>query len=237
VLKPPSRSAETYDKALRPDATDYRGGRVRNRWWTRRDDDGFTLLEVIVAMTLLGLILAGSATLFIASLKNSTGMDRRQVAVTLAGQQMETVRAIRPETSSSTGNPLVEGRKLADVTSTWPSAPADFRAVTLMTGGSDSTPVGASPTIPFSTTSTVDGQSFKISTWIGTCTRATTTNAPCDTVTPAAGAQTMYRVVVVVSWNQGAGSSCSGTGCSYTLSTLIDPSSNYTFNTVTGVGP
>ena len=41
----------------------------------------------------------------------------------------------------------------------------------------------------------------------------------------------LYRVVVDVNWVPGSGRSCSGNLCNYTLSTLIDPSSDPIYNT------
>src|SRR5690349_16393564 len=59
-------------------------------------DEGFTLIEVVVALFLLGIVAAAGLTFFIRGMQNTSNLARTQVAVGVANQAMETVRSAYP---------------------------------------------------------------------------------------------------------------------------------------------
>lgn len=58
-----------------------------------RDDDGFGLVEIIVALTLLGILLASAAPLLVGSLKLAAQASVQSTATELANAQLERARA------------------------------------------------------------------------------------------------------------------------------------------------
>ncbi|PPK95997.1 prepilin-type N-terminal cleavage/methylation domain-containing protein [Kineococcus xinjiangensis] len=196
---------------------------------TRRDD-GFSLVEVIVALALLGAVLAGVATLFLSGMRTTTNLDRRQMAVTVAGQQMELVRSVLPRTEGSV-SALVRGRTAAAVDASWNAAPTDFQRAT----GKASDPAalaGATPVVPFETPVTLDGTNYTARTYIGTCERQAATPDRCSApagATPVA--PWLYRVAVVVTWTEKGETTCAAGNCEHVLTTLIDPTKDPVFNT------
>lgn len=186
----------------------------------RRSDDGFSLVEVIVALALLAVITMPASLLFIQSMQTSKMDEQRQSAAMIANETLEVVRSRNPTT-------LMNGRKATDVDTQWknpgPINLANTNEPTLVdTGGTTVIPATAQ-------TSTVGGVKYTVNTIIGTCYAPTGTpnsiTTSCDK-TNAAGTSPMYRVAVSVSWSAGRGYSCptktSGL-CSVVTDTLIDP--------------
>jgi prepilin-type N-terminal cleavage/methylation domain-containing protein len=91
-----------------------RGRRVT----ARTPDDGFTLIEVIVAMMLIGIVMAATTTFFIAA-GAVTGQRRgQQTAVQVANSATEQVRALRGKTIVSSGLPTIAAVTVNGVTYT-----------------------------------------------------------------------------------------------------------------------
>jgi prepilin-type N-terminal cleavage/methylation domain-containing protein len=215
-------------------------------------DEGFTLLEVVVAVVLMAGVLMTAAGFITKSMTSSKNIEGRQVAVTVARQVMENVRSISPTFPSADGrrttggiSRLVSGRSLTDVTAQWAAAAAagidvsktyTGSGVTAFDADTYSLPTGASvsPVVPLTSTTTLSGQQFQIFTLIGTCGRAKgadhSASAPTSCSKTTAGDE-VFRVVVRVTWVAGAGRTCSGQTCQYVLTTLIDPTVQPTFNT------
>ncbi|MGL5859443.1 MAG: Ig-like domain-containing protein [Angustibacter sp.] len=198
-------------------------------------DRGFTLIEVVVGVVLMAVVLLTAAGFMIRSASSADALDARQAAVGVARQQMEKVRAV-PATFPRNGtSALVAGRSRDDVVAQWQASGFDTsqtytgdgatrydeRTYTLASGSS------VSPVVKLREVVTVSGQPYTVDTLIGTCTRQRTSGT-CD---KSGTGDQLYRVVVTVSWSLGAGRTCSGTACSYTLATLIDPTQQPTFNT------
>lgn len=61
----------------------------------RTSDDGFTLIEVIVAMMLIGIVMAATTTFFISSANVTSQLRGQQVAAQVADSAAEQVRAYR----------------------------------------------------------------------------------------------------------------------------------------------
>lgn len=197
------------------------------------EDDGFTLIEVVVALFLLGLVAAAALTFFVRGVQNTTHLQRSQTAVGVANRAMEQVRAVSPRVVDpvTVTSGLLIGRSKASVEAAWASASvldtAESNAVWDTAAASR-----PSVALPVTSTTTVSGQPFTVTTLIGTCYRATTASASNQACTKAqpAGTVELFRVTVVVSWQPGKLGECGAAGCSYRLSTLVDPTKDASWN-------
>ncbi len=202
-------------------------------------DDGFTLIEVLVSLVLLSLIFTAVTTLFIRSLRSADGLQDKQAAVPVSTQALDLARSI-PAVRDATGNSkLVAGRSQAAVTAQWAAVVSlDGVDLTDTYATWDTTATSTSTaTLPLTTTVLVSGQSFNVQTLVGVCYRASV-DSDCVKLggysTPPAAAPAgqvmLYRVIVIVTFTAGNNADCAA-GCTYVTSTLIDPSTDPTFNT------
>lgn len=204
----------------------------------REREEGFTLIEVVWALFLLGLIAMGSLGLFLHGMKSTAHLQRQQAAVSLASSAMDMVRSVsagQVDVSGTSG--LIKGRSEAAVEAVWDEATALNASDTAdMTMAFDpaSGLTDADQWIPVRTTSTVDNQTFTIDTLIGSCYRlraASTLSQNCTAANPSPSTDEyleIYRARVVVRWDEGTAAAGAHT---YTLSSLVDPSEDATWNT------
>ena len=213
---------------------------------TREDgatDDGFTLVEVTVALALLGVIATATLGFFISGTRTSTDLQRRQVAVALANAAVEDARGlpVTVQTSTTGGTTttwplLVRGRTQSSVSSQWSASGSP--ASTTFPAWDPSSPVGALLVAP-TKTDRVGTASYTTTTYIGTCYRLrATTSQPCDRAggeranQPPAGYEELVRISATTAW--GTAQECSGSACSYTASVLVDTSVDPEWNTSGG---
>jgi len=181
-----------------------------------RDDGGFTLVEVIVALVLMSITMSAVAVMFVGGIKNSSGLQRRQAAVLVAQQALEVARAV--------------GRTAAVVDPYWAAAPASVTSSTTVAhsasgcSGSLVVPVQGVPGVTGGVSDPVrlNGLPYTVNTYIGSCGLE---GAASGCTRTGAGAR-LYRVVVAVRWTAAG---C-GAGCVYTASTLVDPSLDPVYN-------
>jgi prepilin-type N-terminal cleavage/methylation domain-containing protein len=201
-------------------------------------DQGFTLVEVIIAIVLLAMVSVSMLGLFVRAMKDSTGLDRRQAAVAVASQAMELARSIPAvQQDSSHNSKLTGGRTQTAVNAQWAAASAADLSQTDESWDTNAT-VSSVPVLPLTSTSAVAGVTYTATNLVGTCWRDPGTNAcikalsPSSPLTtpPTASSVLMYRVIVLVTWSEGAGTTCSGSACSYALATLVDPGTDPPFN-------
>lgn len=198
--------------------------RLRRRLAVRtpqRDEEGFLLLESVVAIALTTLLLAALASFFTSAVASTGSQRARQAAVQLASSQMEAIRALP-------ASDLLEGRDAASVASQLAAAaPAVQSALAGMTAASDPTAAAGSgatapvPTAPM--TQVVGPTTYTVSTYLGTCRVRATATSPCDLSGTSVG---YLRAVVVVTW---PGTHCPARTCSYTTSTVISPDDDPVF--------
>lgn len=207
----------------RPAATRAVPGRpaARSR---RRDDDGLSLVEVIVALFIVAVVMTTSALFFINGLKNSSLQVQRQTAVTLANQALEAVQAVKPSS-------LLKGRTANDV-----AALGTLPAGDLATGNVDTAvaPAAVAQDGPADDVvaanpapTTVAGMQYQIKTFIDLCYVNTAADGK-DTCTTAATPRSVFRATVNVAWTP-KNVSCPG-GCRYSASVLIDRQGDPQFN-------
>lgn len=199
-------------------------------------DSGFTLVEVIWALFLLGIVAMGSLGLFINGAKTASHLQRNQAAVGVANGAMDVVRSVSGGAVNATGTSgIIKGRSQAAVNASWAAATALEPSDTAdMTKAWD--PEGGMTVddqwVPITSTATVDNQLFTVDTLIGECFRlraAATTDQNCVATNPGGDDYVkLYRARVIVTWDEGGASTGEH---SYRLSSLIDPSEDATWNT------
>lgn len=219
--------------------------------WHRRlqADEGFTLIEVIVALVLLGIVATGALYFFIQGTRTTSYLQRSQDAVSVANEAMERAHAINPLdslTARVTG--LVVGRAQADVQAAWTSA-----ATLGIEGVSETYPLwdpgpgvtdSASAALPLTYQSSHSSQTYDVTLLVGSCFRSRSTVSPdqvCGKLTglasdpgvtgTPAGMVRLLRIIAFVTWS-GASQQCSSNVCSYQLSGLLDQSGDLTWNQV-----
>lgn len=188
-------------------------------------DEGFTLIEVVVAVVLMAVVFASVSVFFVAGIGSATGLQRRDSAVQVADQAMQLVRGVPATTTSPAVSKLVRNRAEAAVTAQWLDRPDELAQTTPVW---DDAPAGV-PAIPLTATSTVTGQEYVVDTFIGTCTQPADDSA-CTNAAGTVG-ELAYRIVVRVSWTEGDGTSCAGEECEYLLTTLVNGDGDLIFNT------
>ena len=199
-----------------------------------RDDDGFFLLESIVAIAIITIIMAALTAFFTDSVHNSDLNRSRQAAVQVADAALDSMRAI-PATD------LVTGRDATSVSAEWSRAStivSGWLSSAVMQPSVDSTAAsgsGATAVVSTSaTTTTLNKTAFSVSRYVGDCASPIGDSAACTSanLTAAASNPTGYvtyvRGVVAVEWPD---SRCTSGTCTYVTATLITKSiSDPTFN-------
>jgi Tfp pilus assembly protein PilV len=215
-----------------------------------RGDSGLSVMEVIVAMTIIGGVMSSASLFFIGGLRNTGGQSQRQTAVTLANQTLESTQSLAPDA-------LLSGRDCSSVyTFTHTTAAASITtqdqiaassSVQTTAGNCDISGSTTNPAVPLTSTAVVNGITYSIDTYIDVCwLLGNKTSGDCVSTNSTGTRTRIYRVSVDVSYAPTSGLTCSGytTGrCDYVASTLIDPTDDPTFNSnvttpaVTAVSP
>ena len=175
-----------------------------------RDDDGFSLLEVMISIAVIGVVMAGAAAFFIGSVSTVDRQRNRQAAVRVAGDSVETVFGLA-------GTALKSGRDASRTAAQWASMPAGVATYLTNTNAAvDSDATSAStPRLPFAETIMVNGLPYTRTVYVGECYRAVGNLSSACT---KSGAVTFSRVVVAVGWKDRG---CPAAGCLYATTTLV----------------
>ena len=202
---------------------------------TERDDDGFTLIEVMTALALLSVTLAAMGPFFIGSFRSVAHQKSNQAAVQLADSAIEQVRALK-------GSSLLTGRGQLKSTNQWNSAPNTIKTTYLATMQlswdplitSSTSTLGDDAAIPTSPqTMTVEGTPYVRTIYVGICDVYVGSSGGCvnpAVVAPPADATKdlkFFRAVVSVTWPS---SNCTGGTCTYVTSTLVARASEPIFD-------
>jgi prepilin-type N-terminal cleavage/methylation domain-containing protein len=196
----------------------------------RRMDEGFTLVEVLVALAVISIAMAGLGAFFVNGALTVAQQRDQRYAVRLASNALEQVRALE-------GSALLDGRGQVSVDQQW----ADLQAgpfkdklkpylATMSQEGNKGSTEGenaALPTVP--KTLTLGGLTFQQSILVGKCevyvTRTDDCVRPLDELDPKRPTDSTsileyFRVVVLETWQH---KSCTATGgqCAYLASTLV----------------
>ncbi|WP_309616943.1 prepilin-type N-terminal cleavage/methylation domain-containing protein [Salinibacterium sp.] len=200
-------------------------------------DRGMTLIEVIVAISIMAIVATSAITLSISSVSSTTVGQRQQVAVAIASNTMETVTAHTLVANNATGESRIfDGRTQARVAAAWTASPG-FPGVDTTYQMSDMFATTSSrpdlaidtdfpandPTPP----TVLNGTRYRVRTLIGLCFQKNS-GGNCDLLAGRTGASPepdgyskLIRVMVIVSWTAGEG--CASGSCTYQTTTLLDP--------------
>jgi prepilin-type N-terminal cleavage/methylation domain-containing protein len=202
------------------------------------DDNGFTIIEVLVAIAVISTTMLSLGPLFVITMKVNHQQSNRQSAIQAADDAMERARALQVSA-------LLTGR---DLKSTMSQAVAAPEAVKVLLGGDanvgsqmsiidvaqqflayDTEAVddsGATAALPTAANPiTLSGLEYRQSWYVGRCGRATpaqdsqpeAARRACVAGESGTGYTPMYRVIVVVAWTDRFCSS----PCTYLSSSLI----------------
>jgi prepilin-type N-terminal cleavage/methylation domain-containing protein len=206
--------------------------RARTWWPQNQDDQGFSLVEVLISLVLLSLVLGAGGTFMVRGITSASDISARQSAMMLATRQMEEVRSITPSFQSGVSG-LVAGRAQGEVQAAWAAAAAAGIPTADTYTGSGATSFdqhtyggSGTPAIPMAFRQTVGNQSYLVTTLIGTCVLDPVAGGACGTL--GSGAE-MFRAIVLVSWEPVSGGRCSGSACTLSLTSLISPDSDPVF--------
>lgn len=185
----------------------------------RSADGGFTLLEVLVSIAVIGIVMTSVAPFLVRSLALADQQRDKQVAIQVANDALERVRALDPYS-------LAAGRSKDAVAKQWDNRPAGVDAYltsTLLASSSDlasTSTVGIKaplPTSPYPVT--VNGKTYAQSWYLGLCWQAKALiGQPIGDCGPVVTQLPFYRVVVAVTWTH---RSCPASACVYLASTLV----------------
>jgi len=195
-----ARAARTTPP-LSGSAADMRG---MHRLYDQGRDDGFSLIEVLTALAVVGVVLGALGVFSVSGLRQAAEQGRQQLAVQMALDGVEKARAL-------SGATILTGRGEC---TTCPAAP-DAKVAAYLTGTRryDGTVPGVTPLLPrteqLPLTGGLTGTRYF---YVGRCYRAA--NGTCGTIV---GPESFYRVVVAVTW---PGPQCGGT-CSHVTSALF----------------
>lgn len=189
----------------------------------RRDDVGFTLIEVIIAVALLMGVAVALGAFAIQGLHLAADQQRAQLAVSVASARMDEVQRLTG--SNAQLETLISGRRPAPVA-------AAFDASASVTGVAATYPAsttsGATAVIPITQTVRRSGTDFRSTVLIGTCYQPAAAAGQCGKISgkstdpfPAAtpDRSRMIRVIVIVDYTGSCGGSDS---CTFTTSALFD---------------
>jgi prepilin-type N-terminal cleavage/methylation domain-containing protein len=203
-------------------------------------DDGFSMIEVVVAIMIIGIVMTAAAGFFINSLRTTGGQSQRQEAVTLVDRQLENAQ-------STPFGQLLSGRTATSVTALLATSGAAALTVNDDTSNAQAkdydpaATASSTPTIPTSTAMVANHVTYTVRTFIDPCwlpvataqSVSSTSNLACGKTYSASTSSTLVqqllRITVSASWVGGTGTNCTS-GCSYSGSTLADNNPDSKFN-------
>jgi type II secretory pathway pseudopilin PulG len=204
----------------------------------RPREDGFTLVEAVVATAILGLLMASLGLSFLGGMRGVAELQHRQEATSIATHAMELITSVSAQEDQSGCVPLLYGRTESAVRAQWAAAPSGVD-LTAMDPAWNAPACPATSAVPLAgltspvpddgTTPAVtrSGVGYTVRAYIGSCRRAPTSGA-CDQETAlTTNDPRMYRAVVAVGWR---GAACPSSSCLYTVGTLIEPAPDPLFN-------
>lgn len=189
--------------------------------WGRTE--GFSLMEVIVALAIILVVMTFSLAFFIRSMQGAGLQQQRQSAVAVADQAMELTRSVPAPR-------LVDGRDKSRVDAQW-LAPGGVDTSQSVKQWDSTATMASTPLVPFSSANLANNVNYQVSNFVDGCYLGPTSSV-CGP-TPGASTHLMYRVSVEISWQPKADQGCSGASgaCHYVVSTLRDPSADPILNT------
>jgi len=220
---------------------------ARLRAWRRHPggsaDEGFSLIETVVAMGLIAIVMTAATAFFVNVLQGSSYLRGKQTAVQLVDDSLEQARAYEVKSvvlgrdQNSSDTQWNAGLAIAAI-KPYLQATQEAYDPTAASGAGTSCSNNPSGTTPaclatVGQSSTINGIGYTANTYVGTCVRlpgaTTCTKAalPAANLDPAVVGVGFYRVIVAVTWKNKV---CAGSLCSYASAELLNPSSDPIFN-------
>lgn len=182
-------------------------------------DAGFTLIEVVVAIMLIGIVMTSLMAFFVTTVSVINQQSGKQAAVQLANDSSERVRALE-------GSAIVAGRDKASTDNQWASpvtGVAPYLAAMQKTWDATATfPAGATAALPTTAKSVpINGVSYGQNWYVGKCWQPKS-GGDCG-ATQTTGYVEFFRVVVALTWSE---KHCVNSACSFVTSTLVSNASS-----------
>ncbi len=181
-------------------------------------DAGFTLIEVLISLALIGIAAAALGTFFAAMISATSGQSGKQTAVQVADSLIEQARALK-------GSAVTAGRDQQSTRAQWslgessPTVAPYLDDMTLAWDDGVSYPSGESAALPTTpTVTTINGIEYSLNWYVGVCWRPPGDDNACLSGS-VAGATRFFKVVGAVTWSD---KSCPDSACSYVTATLIN---------------
>jgi len=174
----------------------------------RSADDGFSMLEAMVAASIVAICLVGSIGFVLTALRTTRAQASLLFAVTLATDAVETAR-------TQAGSAVLKGRDLNSVQAQWSTATARVRAVVganpLAVDSTAASGSGATATLPTVPTVTTDanGVTYRRSYFVNRCWQ------PTDGTTCQSTATGTAYLLVVVDLDWSVRGQCDQPPCEY----------------------
>jgi type II secretory pathway pseudopilin PulG len=215
-----------------------RAGSLGAAWQRRvdRGDDGFILLESVIAIALITFIMGAVGAEYVNGLATTNQNRLDAVAVQIADSQMDQIRALHPsDLTTGRGRSAVDAERsdVAKFTSVQPATYEAFDATAAATSTGTNLSTTAIPTTVGAVTYSVYRyfECTSVPSSAGSCVTAVSTST--STAPPANG----LRAVVLVTWpEQGCPAvktstmSAATPTCRYTTSSVINDDSDPTFD-------
>jgi prepilin-type N-terminal cleavage/methylation domain-containing protein len=186
--------------------------RRRARWADAGGDAGFSLLETVVAVVLVGVVMASISAFLITSVSVTSQQSGIKGAIQTSDDATELVRALK-------GSALLTGRDSASVDVQWaaPTTGVSGYLSTMAKAWDTTAGSGSGATAPLPTTAksmTVNGVTYYQNWYVGRCWQPDA-GGDCGAAT---GDVPFFRVVVAVTWSE---KHCPNALCSYVTTTLV----------------
>jgi prepilin-type N-terminal cleavage/methylation domain-containing protein len=229
IPKRRSRTTFAWDSSSRPPRSMYA---VRTHGRDRAS--GFALIEVMVALVLIGVVATAVLAFFTGAMRATSHLQRTQSAYAVAAEAMEKVRSISAVELPGGTSGILMGRAKLDVLARWAAA------ATIDTAGSTAVwdltvpltvTTSVSPAVPLVVPDLVrSGIHYTVTTLIGEC--YLLADQSC-TVPQTGTAVRVFRVTVVVGWKPTSAGACSGAAlCVFRMSSLVDPNPESNWNLI-----
>ncbi len=216
---------------------------TKARWHRRLDgaDDGFTMIEMIMAMLIISIVMAAFATFFVTTVSATARQSSAQVATQLADDAIERARALPGQAITANRDKTSSDAQWGSPVSGVATYLTDMQEAYSVSAGAGA---GASATLPTTNRQvTVNGIVYNQNWYIGICWQPTgggacaaapgNTTGACGTA-PSPGAACYYRVIVAITWND---KRCAASTCSYVSATLISAASSEPLFLANGTAP
>ncbi|UQX89545.1 putative Ig domain-containing protein [Jatrophihabitans telluris] len=187
-------------------------------------DDGFVLLETIVAISIITIVMTALAAFFVTTISTTSQERVRQQATQIADTATETIRGMHASdtylghTLAMTGSQFAAGALISQV-SPW---------LADMTAATDTSTSLATPNLSTTGTTTVlNNVTYTTNTYLGWCFVPATGSTDCVKTSSATSDLRYLRAVVAVTWPD---RHCPASTCAYVTSTLLSAALDPTFN-------